>query len=148
MPPTSSPNHAGQILESRPGHAQEALQSDVPKLLVKTAYQQGKTQCQQATADLTMIVFYYLLRVGKYTVKGSRNNTKQTLQFKYKDITFLRKNNRGELQCLPRDAPTHLISSANGATLKLDNQKNGWKGVCVYHKSNGACTLPHPPLRQ
>ena len=84
-----------------------------------------------------MIVFYYLLRVGKYTVKGSRNNTKQTLQFKYKDITFLRKNNRGELQCLPRDAPTHLISSANGATLKLDNQKNGWKGVCVYHKSNG-----------
>ena len=23
------------------------------------------------------------------------------------------------------------------ATLKLDNQKNGWKGVCVYHKANG-----------
>jgi hypothetical protein len=26
---------------------------------------------------------------------------------------------------------------AEGATLKLDNQKNGWKGVCVYNKSNG-----------
>jgi hypothetical protein len=26
---------------------------------------------------------------------------------------------------------------ADGATLKLDNQKNGWKGVCVYHKMNG-----------
>jgi hypothetical protein len=22
-------------------------------------------------------------------------------------------------------------------TLKLDNQKNGWKGVCVYHETNG-----------
>ncbi len=21
--------------------------------------------------------------------------------------------------------------------LKLDSQKNGWKGVCVYHKTNG-----------
>ena len=21
--------------------------------------------------------------------------------------------------------------------MKLDNQKNGWKGVCVYHEANG-----------
>ena len=84
-----------------------------------------------------MIAFYYLLRVGKYNVKGSLNNSKQTVQFKYEDVTFSKKNNRGELQCLPRDAPAHLISSANGTTLKLDNQKNGWKGVCVYHESNG-----------
>jgi hypothetical protein len=46
------------------------VQSDVPKLLVKTAYQPGTTQCQQATADLTMIAFYYLLRIGEYTVRG------------------------------------------------------------------------------
>ncbi len=26
---------------------------------------------------------------------------------------------------------------AEGATLKLDNQKNGWKGVCIHHESNG-----------
>ena len=76
-----------------------------------------------------MVSFDYLLRVGEYTVKGSRNNTKQTVQVKYEDITFFKKNNRGELRCLPRDAPVHLISSDDGATLKLDNQKNGWKGV-------------------
>jgi hypothetical protein len=79
------------------------VQSDVPELLVETAYQHGKTQCQWAIADLTMIAFYYLLRVGEYTVKGSRNNTKQTV------IAFFKKNNRGELRCLPRDAPAHLI---------------------------------------
>ena len=120
------------------------VQSDVPELLVETAYHQGTPQRQRATADLTMIAFYYLLRVGEYTIKGSRNNTKQTVQFKYKDVTFFKKNKRGELKCLPRDAPAHLISSADGATLKLDNQKNGWKGVCVYHESNGeAWHCPH-----
>jgi hypothetical protein len=29
-----------------------------------------------------MIALYYLLRVGEYTVKGSRNNTKQTVNTK------------------------------------------------------------------
>ena len=35
--------------------------------------------------------------------------------------------------------------TAAGATLKLDNQKNGWKGVCVYHKANGDSM--HCPVR-
>ena len=74
------------------------VQSDVPELLIETAYQQGTTQRQRATADLTMIAFYYLIRVGKYAVKGLPNNTKQTDQFKYEDITFFKKNNRGELR--------------------------------------------------
>jgi hypothetical protein len=30
-----------------------------------------------------------------------------------------------------------LILAAEGATMKLDNQKNGWKGVCVYQECNG-----------
>jgi hypothetical protein len=113
------------------------IQANIPELLVKTAYQPGKPAHQQAMANLTMIAFYYLLRVGEYTVKGSRNSTKQTVQFKYEDVSFFKKNTRGQLRCLPRDAPAELISTADGATLKLDNQKNGWKGVCVYHKTNG-----------
>ncbi len=113
------------------------VQSDVPELLVKTAYQPGTPEHQRAMADLTMIAFYYLLRVGKYTVKGLQNSTKQTVQFKYKDVSFFKKNTRGHLRCLPCDAPASLISSADGATLKLDNQKNGWKGISVFHESNG-----------
>ena len=113
------------------------MQADVPELLVEQAYQSTTTQRQRTTANLTMVTFYYLLWVGEYTVKGSRNNTKQTVQFKYKDVSFFQKNTRGQLCCLPRDAPDHLIAMADGATLKLDNQKNGWKGVCVYHKTNG-----------
>ena len=30
-----------------------------------------------------------------------------------------------------------MLLSAEGVCLKLDNQKNGWKGVCVYHQHNG-----------
>ncbi len=33
--------------------------------------------------------------------------------------------------------PDSLICMADGATLKLDNQKNDWKGVCVYQEANG-----------
>jgi hypothetical protein len=63
-----------------------------------------------------------------------QNNTKQTIQFKYKDVSFFKKNTRGQLRYLPRDAAVDLIAMADGTTLKLDNQKNWWKGVCVYHE--------------
>jgi len=53
------------------------------------------------------------------------------------DITFFAKDKHGNLCCLPRDATADLIAAAEGATMKLDNQKNGWKGVCVYQEANG-----------
>ena len=31
---------------------------------------------------------------------------------------------------------TRILFSADGATLKLDNHKNGWKVVCVYQEHN------------
>jgi hypothetical protein len=33
--------------------------------------------------------------------------------------------------------PATLIATADGVTMKLDNQKNGWKGICIYQKDNG-----------
>jgi hypothetical protein len=78
----------------------------------------------------------YLLRIWEYTIKGKQNETKQTVQFKYEDVTFFKKNTAGNLRCLPQSAPAHLIATADGATMKLDNQKNGWKGVCVYQEAN------------
>ena len=121
------------------------VQADVVELLVDAAYQHGSKPGQQATADLSMIAFYYLLRVGEYTIKDKRNNTKQTVQFKFEDVSFYKKNSRGNLRYLPRDASDELIMTADGATLKLDNQKNGWKGVCVYHEANGDSM--HCPVR-
>jgi hypothetical protein len=125
-----------------------SVQANVVELLVDVAYHQGSKPGQQATADLTMIAFYYLLCIGEYTVKGLRNNTKQTVQFKYEDVSFFKKNSWGSLRWLPRNASEDLIMTADGAMLKLDNLKNGWKGVCVYHEANGtACTVLYAPSR-
>jgi hypothetical protein len=58
------------------------VESDVPELLVEMGYSKSGTAHTRAVGDLSLIAFYYLLRIGKYTVKGKRNNTKQTVQFK------------------------------------------------------------------
>ena len=119
------------------------IEADVPELLFDMGYGPNRTVLGQTVGDLTLIAFYYLLRVGEYTVKGSRNESKRTVQFKLEDITFFDRNEWGQLRCLPRDAPFATLLQAEGATLKLDNQKNGWKGVCVYQKHNGdACRCP------
>jgi hypothetical protein len=39
--------------------------------------------------------------------------------------------------CLSTNAPTSLVLTADSTTLKLNNQKNGWKGVCVHQVANG-----------
>ncbi len=53
------------------------------------------------------------------------------------DVTFFKKNKRGTLVCLPCNLPASLINTTDSAMLKLDNQKNGWKGVCVHQEANG-----------
>jgi hypothetical protein len=124
----------GFAKEDPPTHKMLPVESDVPELLVEMGYSKSGTAHTRAVGDLSLIAFYYLLRIGEYTVKGKRNNTKQTVQFKLEDVTFY-KRMRNELRCLPKNAPAHLILSADSTTLKLDNQKNGWKrverGVCA-----------------
>ena len=65
---------------------------NVPELLVEMGYSKSGTAHTRAVGDLSLISFYYLLCVGEYTVKGKRNNTKQTVQFKLEDVTFYKKN--------------------------------------------------------
>ena len=120
-----------------PTTKQLPVEADVPEYLVKLGRDPEARELDRAIGDLTMIAFYYLLRIGEYTTKGIRNNSKQTEEFKLGDIMFFRNDAQGNLRCLPRDAHADLIASADGATMKLDNQKNGWKGVCVYQQANG-----------
>jgi hypothetical protein len=61
--------------------------------------------------------------VGEYTCKATRQESKQTVQFKFEDITFLKRNTKGQLRCIAQTAPDWMIATANGATLKLDNKK-------------------------
>ncbi len=135
--PRLQQTYDGWRKEDPPTKKMLPVESDVPEYLVAYGSRHAATELDRAVGDLAMVAFYYLLRIGEYTIKGSRNETKQTVQFKVEDVTFFKKNVTGKLCCLPRGAPDHMVLTADGATLKLDNQKNGWKGVCVYHEANG-----------
>ncbi len=123
--------------EDPPTTKQLSVEADVPELLAKKGHNGAATELKRSVGDLSLIAFYYLLRIGEYTIKGKRNEIIQTVQFKYKDVTFFKKNMAGQLWCLPRNAPAHLIATADGAMMKLDNQKNRWKGICIYQEANG-----------
>ena len=58
------------------------------------------------------------------------------MQFKLEGTIFFCQDNKGYLHQLPINALDGDILSADGATLKLDNQKNVWKEVCVYQEQN------------
>jgi hypothetical protein len=65
------------------------VEVDVPELLVRLAMMVGVLEMAKATADLILIVFYYLLRVGEYTHKAANNNSKQTVEFRAEDVVAL-----------------------------------------------------------
>ena len=113
------------------------VEVDLPEEVAKQELVPGATQQTIAVGQLTLIAFYFLLRVGEYTAKGSRNETKQTEQFRMKDVTFFKKDASGRLRQLPRNASDSTLMTADGVTLKLGNQKNGWKNVCLHHHANG-----------
>ena len=58
------------------------------------------------------------------------------MQFKLEDTLFFRQYAKGHLRQLSRNSIYEEILSADAATLTLDNQKNGWKEVCVYQEQN------------
>jgi len=85
------------------------IEADVPELLFELGYGPSGTTWGKAVGDLTLISFNYLLHVGEYTVKGTSNESKQTVQFKLEDVTFFHRIEMGQLRCLPRAAPLEMI---------------------------------------
>ena len=66
---------------------------DIPEFLAQLGRDKDATELLKAVGDLKSIEFYYLLRLGEYTIKGSRKNTKQTVQFKLEGAMFFCKEN-------------------------------------------------------
>ena len=59
------------------------------------------------------------------------------MQFRIQDITFFKRNKEGRLKQMPCNASAAKIMKADSCTLKLSNQKNGCRGVCINHHANG-----------
>ena len=56
--------------------------TDVPYILDDLWMAKDATEVVKAVCDYALIAIYYLFRVGTFTVKGNRNYTNQTVQFK------------------------------------------------------------------
>jgi hypothetical protein len=81
----------------------------------------------RALSDLTCMAFYFLLRVGEYTMP-SLGTTTRTVQFRVKDVRLWR---QGRL--LNNYADRAELMGADAVTLFLENQKNGHKGATIHH---------------
>ena len=83
----------------------------------------------QATADLIILAFFFLLRVGEYTMPAAHVRTRTT-QFRACDVKFW----AGQT-ILPLNSDPAVLLAATSVTLTIDNQKNGQRGQTMHHQS-------------
>ena len=121
----------------KPTEKKLPVEADVVELLCLLGQLPGASTKDEVAGDWILIAFYYLLRVGEYTEKSERGDTKQTVPFRMKDVTFFEFDDKKRLRQMPRNASDERIMQAAGCTLRLSNQKNGWKNICIFHFSNG-----------
>ena len=102
--------------ENPPNQPKLTVPLAVPQYLLLTA----KDQEKQAITDLSIIVLYYLLRVGKHTCHKVKDK-RRTKQFRVKDITLWHND-----QLLSPNLPENfLLTHCTAATLSISNLKNG-----------------------
>ncbi len=63
--------------------------------------------------------------------------TPNTVQFKVKSVQFFYTNKFGTANIITQNVTAEVLLAVSSATLKLDNQKNGWKGIRVHDEHNG-----------
>lgn len=123
--------------EDAPSVKKLPVEVDVPEYLARQAYKNNTSALDKRVGDLTLLAFFYLLRVGEYTVTRSKSK-KQTTQFRMRDVAIFIKDKHGNLRQLPRTATDKwILTRAVGATLRLSTQKNGWKNVCIHQHATG-----------
>ena len=121
----------------KPTNKKLPVEVDVVELLCIMGHMGYATTKDAVLGDWALIAFYDLLHIGEYTQKGSRNESKQTVEFCMMDVIFFEFDSKGRLQQMPRDASDERVKKVAGAALRLSNQKNGWKNVCIFHFANG-----------
>ena len=120
-----------------PSIPQMAVPLDVPEEAFRLGYA-SNDDVHKAAGDLALVAFYFLLRSGEYTKprKVKRNGqwvrATRTKQFSVGNIGFWKDGKQ-----LPRRSPLSQLLTADSATMKISNQKNGRTGQTIHHESTG-----------
>jgi hypothetical protein len=85
------------------------------------------------TANLIVLAFFFLLRVGEYTPSREK---RRTVPLRKKDIRLWRTGT-----ILPNDSPLAVLATADAVTICLENQKNGHKNATLHHTSSNDANL-------
>lgn len=92
----------------------------------------------RAIADLVIIAFFFLLRVGEYTMSSKKDQKKKrTVPIRVQDITLW----RGTYP-IPHGSSLPELMRATSATIKIENTKNGTKNATIHHHASGGLLCP------
>ena len=119
-----------------PSVPQLAVPIRVPKQCLKAA----RTTHDKMVAHLTTAAFFYLLRIGEYTfprTKAAQKQRKRTVNFRVKDVGFWKNG-----KILPRNSSLATLQTADSATLKITNQKNGRMGQTIHQEATNDTACP------
>ena len=89
-----------------------------------------------AVADLVIVAFFYLLRVGEYTSQ-SNPRPKRTIPLRKGDVRLWRSG-----RVINLDSSLDALLLADSATVSIANTKNGTKGAFVHHAAIGGPICP------
>ena len=130
--------------EDPPPIPQLAVPISVPNQCFESGLQ-ANTKLEQAEGCLTLVAFYYLLRVGEYTKpryitrNGIQVPATRTKQFLVNNVGFFKDG-----KIIPRTSSLETLLACDAATLKISNQKNGRMGDTIHQNSTGT---PNCPVR-
>jgi len=108
---------------------QLAVPVSVVEHMQRLASAVGHSTRTSVVADLATIAFFFLLRVGEYTMPAANRRTR-TVQFRVQDVKFYRNG-----RIIPNTSSLQDLMAADGVALCIDNQKNGTRGETVYQHS-------------
>ena len=115
---------------------QQALPSSTI-LWIATHFGSNRNPRLRTVANLVILAFFFLLRVGEYTKSTDKNRKKRTVALRRKDVKLWR---NGRL--LHHSLPLTQLLLADAVTICLENQKNGFKGAILHHTASGRALCP------
>jgi hypothetical protein len=90
----------------------------------------------EAVADLVIIAFFYLLRVGEYTTASSKK-PKRIIALQDCDVRLWQKG-----RVILHSAGRARLLMADSATICIAHTKNGTKGAVVHHDCGSGPICP------